>query len=538
MRVIPPKDVFTKKGWLSILACFLAATLLWGSHFIFEFKAVIYSGFPLWSIGISYVGCIIGGILSIWVFYKIPHHLMFFSSIIIFGICQILLQFAPKNHWSTLIALGGIGLSGSCLIGVLFTQLSPAFPDPKYNGRVNGLGYTAMNLMIMILSILNFLSTPIPIILLITIFIAAIVWMGYISKNHVDFSPQKPLKMSIFSSQPQTGSKLVMGFFWGFFLTNPFYAAVNLILNGGFNWNLSEFYFIMFVIIALFSIPNGVLLDVFGRKKVMLFGIGVLSLAFFVLIFPIDKNLLGILFPVILGIGTTLFLTSNSLIFLEFTDKRYIRGYMTVYYILSATGMLGGVLLGWALEPLYLNEPIYLTVVMLFLFLIATIITSQIRETLPDKEELEWKDAIQRVVIMYNSGIPIYSQNFTHSTENTASDSENLETQNNQTSGDTADELLSGTLVTVASILDEIARSRKSLKVIKREELSILIEEYQNVFMVVFTTKELSKIRQKMQVFLEEFGDFFEDALKREITDQVFFYPAKKLIQKHFLYYW
>jgi len=500
MRVIPPRDVFSKKGWLSIFACFLAATVLWGSHFVFEYRAVINSGLPLWTVGASYLGCILGGIVSIWIFYRIPHHIMFFGSVVSFGMFQIILQISIANPWMLILSLGGIGFSGSCLIGVMFTQLSPAFPDPKYNGRVNGLGYTAMNIIILVLTILNFLPTRIPIIIVICIFISGIICVGWISRGHGNPVLQKPFKMSLFSSQPQTGSKMLLGFFWGFFLTNPFYAAVTLIIHGGFNWNLSHFYFIVFFIISLLSIPNGILLDVLGRKKVMLFGIGVLSLAFFVLIFPIDKVVLGILFPVILGIGTTLFLTSNSLIFFEFTDKRYIRAYMTVYYLLSAVGMLGGVLLGWVLESLYLAEPIYITVVLLFLFLIATIITSQIKEPLPDKEELEWKNSIQRIVIMYNSGVPIYSQDTKRS--------------------------------------DEIVHSQKSLKVIKREGLSILIEEYQNVFMVVFTTKELSKIRQKMQVFLEEFGDFFEDALKNEIIDQAFFSPAKKLVQKHFFYYW
>ncbi len=100
------------------------------------------------------------------------------------------------------------------------------------------------------------------------------------------------------------------------------------------------------------------------------------------------------------------------------------------------------------------------------------------------------------------------------------------------------EELLSGTLTTVSSILDEISKSKRPLKVIKREGLSILIEDYNNVLMVVFSLEELSKIREKMQVFLQEFMDFFEDALRLEVTDQMAFRPAKKLIQKHFFYYW
>ncbi|WP_457556485.1 MFS transporter [Candidatus Harpocratesius sp.] len=536
MRIIPPKDIFTRKGWFSILSCFLAATILWGSHFIFEFIAVIESELPLWSVGMSYLGCIIGGVFALTIFQKIPHYLIFFVSIAMFGIFQITLQIAlqlTNSSWLVLLSLGGIGLSGSSFFGVMFTQLSPAFPDPKYNGRVNGLGYMAMNFIILVFGIVTFLKSPLLLIILLVLSIIGIISMGLSGHGDNKFPKQQPFKTKLFSVQPQSGSKLLMAFFWGFFLTNPFYAAINLIIHGEFKWSLPQFYLIFFFIIAIGSILNGILLDIWGRKKVMLFGIGVLSFAFFALIISIKDSILGIIFPMILGVGTTFFLTSNSLIFLEFTDKRYIRAYMMVYYIFSAIGMLGGILLGFVLESLYLSDPIYLTVVLLFLFILATITTSQIEETLPKKEELEWKDAIQRISILYKSGIPIYSQNICQISNSSV---ENQEPKN--LISETKEELLSGTLVTVSSILDEIVSSRKSLKVIKREEMSILIEEYQNVLMVVFTRLELSKIRQKMQEFLKEFGDFFEEALHQEITDQTVFYPTKKLVHKHFFYYW
>ena len=100
------------------------------------------------------------------------------------------------------------------------------------------------------------------------------------------------------------------------------------------------------------------------------------------------------------------------------------------------------------------------------------------------------------------------------------------------------DILLGGALVAVSSILDEIAQQTQSLKVIKKEHFSILIEEFENLTLVVFTTKELKVIRKKMKEFLKEFYFFFEDLIKMEITNITSFLPAKKLTQRHFQYYW
>ncbi|TFH31234.1 MAG: MFS transporter [Promethearchaeota archaeon] len=525
MNIFPPKDVFTKFQWLSIFACLIAGTLLWISHFLWEYLLLIANSINIWWVAISYLGCIVGGMVILWVNQRVSHYIIFILCYGAFGGIHIALKWVSEP-WIIIVGLFLLGLTGGGFVGVMFTQLSPAFPDPKYNGRVNGLGYATMNFLILLLILMDFFPSKLPITIMMGVFTGGTLLLAWVGRHDANITKQHQFKVKLFLANPLTSNRLIIAFFWGFFLTLPFYAAINLILHHSFSWNLNQFIITVFVTIATTSLPNGLLLDKLGRKKVMLFGIGMLSMAFFVLFLPISDMVLEILFPVILGIGTTLFLTSNSLIFIEFTEKHHLRDYFTIYYILMAVGMFGGVVLGLTLEDLYLDDPIYLTVVLLFLFLIATIVISQTDETLPKKEELDWKNAIQRIYIMYQSGVPIYSQMIKSSTVLTAQ-------QENMT-----EELLSGTLVTVSSILDEISRSQRPLKVIKREELSILIENCQNVLMVVFTSEELSKIREKMQVFLQEFVDFFEDALRLEVTNQTVFLPAKKLVQKHFFYYW
>ncbi len=409
ISIFPPKDVFTKFQWFSILACLISATMLWISHFLWEFLILIDNSMNLWWVAISYLGCIIGGMVILWINQRVSHYIIFFLCYGSFGGIHMVLRWISEP-WIIIVGLFLLGMAGGGFVGVMFTQLSPAYPDPKYNGRVNGLGYAGMNILILVLILIDLIPSNWPITLGMGLFIGGTLWMAWWGRHDANIPKQHPFKWKLFRAHPQTSNRLIIAFFWGFFLTLPFYAAINLILHQAFQWSLNQFIITVFVIIAVTSIPNGVLLDRIGRKKVMLFGIGLLLMGFFVLFLPISDPILAFLFPVILGTGTTLFLTSNSLIFIEFTDKHHLRDYFTIYYILMATGMFGGVMLGLGLEESYLEDPIYLTVVLLFLFLIATIVISQTDETLPNKKELEWKDKIQRVYLMYKSGIPIYSQ--------------------------------------------------------------------------------------------------------------------------------
>ena len=89
-------------------------------------------------------------------------------------------------------------------------------------------------------------------------------------------------------------------------------------------------------------------------------------------------------------------------------------------------------------------------------------------------------------------------------------------------------------LVAVSSLLQEFTREKKSLKVIKQEGFSILLEEGEKVLVAIITIKELKVIRQKLQEFLEEFQNFFGELIDKGIAETTVFLPAKRLAEKHF----
>jgi hypothetical protein len=99
----------------------------------------------------------------------------------------------------------------------------------------------------------------------------------------------------------------------------------------------------------------------------------------------------------------------------------------------------------------------------------------------------------------------------------------------------TDENLLGGALSAISSLLKEISTSKKPLKVIKQEGFTILIEEGEEIIVALFIVKELKKvIRRKMQDFIIEFQDFFEELINLEGVDQQVFLPARKLVEKYF----
>ena len=221
-----------------------------------------------------------------WINQRVSHYIVFFLCYGSFGGIHIALRWISEP-WIIIVGLFLLGMAGGGFVGVMFTQLSPAYPDPKYNGRVNGLGYAAMNILILALILIDLIPSNWPITLAMGLFTGGTLLMAWWGRHDANISKQHPFKWKLFLAHPQTSNRLIIAFFWGFFLTLPFYAAINLILHQAFQWNLNQFIITVFVTIAIASIPNGVLLDRFGRKRVMLFGIGLLSMGFFVLFLPI-----------------------------------------------------------------------------------------------------------------------------------------------------------------------------------------------------------------------------------------------------------
>jgi hypothetical protein len=156
---------------------------------------------------------------------------------------------------------------------------------------------------------------------------------------------------------------------------------------------------------------------------------------------------------------------------------------------------------------------------MLLILILATIIVFQLKETLPSKEELEWKDSIQYLYIIRKSGVPIFTYNFSEKRES----EERLR-----------DTLLSGILTAISTASRQIAREESPLKQVEHANFTIILEEGEEIFIALVSKKDLNILRTKLYDFLDDFHQMFNELLKTETNDILVFSPAKSLVQKYF----
>ncbi|MHA1721121.1 MAG: MFS transporter [Promethearchaeota archaeon] len=522
--LLPPADVFSRKQWISIIGADLAASLLWASHFIFEYNVCIKTGLELYFLLVCYLGCVLGGIFAIKIIPKMNYYFAFLLFLSL-DVLSLILLITMENPIIVIISLSAAGFFGSSFTGLIFIQFSYALPDPKYNGRANCGGYFVINLLIVFMILINSSKNPFGNIIFLLVIYSIIILFTLLGKSDLKLPEQTQLRIKEYLFEKKNFSEIFMAFFWGFFLTIPFYS-IYLTFEGR---NLQEFFntfvLILFITFVISVFLAGQIYDFFGRKAGMLLGLGIQALSFLLIVIFKGNYYLDYIFAIVLGIGTTFFLTSIPLIFVEITPKKYIRDKMTLAYIFMGLGMIFAVLIAELLKSEFNKDFSYLTVYLLFMFLIAAIFISQIKETLPSKQELEWKEEMQYLFLIFKSGVTIYKQDLTKLGKKTNyhEDSEIL---------------LGGALVAVSSIFNEILKDKKIIKVIKKENFTILIEEGKHVIMALFSLHEIKKIRKKMREFLDEFEDFFEDALVNGIAEKQMFMPTKKIVQKYFFNYW
>ena len=522
--ILPPADVFTRKQWISIIGADLAASILWASHFIFEYNVIIKTGLELYFLAICYFGCVLGGIFSLKIIPKLNYYFAFLFFLAL-DILFLILLITMENPIIVIITLFGAGFFGSSFTGLIFIQFSYALPDPKFNGRANCGGYFVINLLIVFMVLINSSQFPFGNIIFLIIIFTIIIISTLIGKSDVNLHPQSPLRISKYILDKKNITEIFMAFFWGFFLTIPFYS-IYLIFDGE---NMQEFFntfvLILFITFVISVFIAGQIYDILGRKVGMLLGLGIQALSFLLIVILKEEYYLDYIFPIVLGIGTTFYLTSIPLIFVEITPKKFIRDKMSLAYIFMGLGMIFAVAIAELLKFEFLKDYSYLTVYLLFMFLIAAIFISQVKETLPSKQELEWQGEMQYLFLIFKSGVTIYNQDLTKLGKKTQyrKDSEIL---------------LGGALVAVSSIFNEILRDKKIIKVIKQENYTIHIEEGKHVIMALIARHEIKKIRKKMQEFLDDFEDFFDDALVKGIAETQLFMPTRKIVQKYFFNYW
>ena len=390
MKKLQPLSKLTAKQNIFGIPITLAISLGNILHFTLEFSVLERVGLPYFFIIFHMIGVPVGSFVAIKISNKWNGISAFLSNFILLGIFLISLIIF-LNPLYTPFGLFGAGF----FIGVMGGPLSiaavssvPESRDPVFAGRIFGRAFAISSIFVIIYALLNLtINFTLSLIYFSLILIVSLVFT-LLTYKEFQFLTQENLKIIAYFKNKKNLSKMAVYFFHGFFIINTYYAAILI-----FDWislgtYLNSFVLFLFIIIAIGGIPAGNIADRIGRRITIMIGLAIQALAFLILSFLNDVNIiLIVIFILFLGIGFNFIYVGFTQLRIELPEKETFRDEISLSIGMLGIGSAVGVILGEVMQFLIRTNTAYLTIVLLFVFICATIVVFQVQETLPSRSE-------------------------------------------------------------------------------------------------------------------------------------------------------
>jgi len=291
----------------------------------------------------------------------------------------------------------------------------------------------------------------------------------------------------------------------------------------------------------LYLIAAGCFLDYVGRKYAMV--IGILVLSFFlisygsftgeeiVFIYGFPKRIFLSLHYAfsILPILLTIFTVSG-----DFSTERgniKYRGRINgLFMSLLFVGVITGVLFSQGINALYnafpvLNDwiPDFPGRMNAYLLIIILVWMMAMKEILISKET-KWASTIKFLYVFSKDGVCLYSQNFERKKQPKDENQHQLD-----------EDLIAGGLSGVLTIITEITRSKKNLRIISKEGVKLMFSYGKYHIAALISTMDLPVLMKKLDEFSREFEHKFSNELKNFAGYVNPFKPAKYIVKKYFI---
>lgn len=359
-------------------------------HFILEFSALKQASLPYFFIIFHMIGVTAGALFSLEVAYKWNNLVAYLCYFILFISFLISLEILIHPLYIPFALFG----AGFCIGGISgFGMVNTFSGNPEYGpptgGRTLGLGLFIASILVIIYAIINNAGIFILNLIFFALILVTSLVSTFVSKKDIQIIAQKRLNVVSFFKSKENLSRLAVAFFHGFFIINTYYAAILIFDLLGLVQYLNTFVIILFVVVVLVSNPVGVVADIIGRRFTGMIGLAIQAFAFLILSFLNQVNIaLIIIFTITLGIGFTFIYIGFFQILIESPKRSVLRDEFTISMAFLGIGAAIGVVLGEVLQYLIRTNAAYLTIVLLFIFICATIAVFQVKETLPSKSEV------------------------------------------------------------------------------------------------------------------------------------------------------
>ncbi|OLS15378.1 MAG: hypothetical protein RBG13Loki_1009 [Promethearchaeota archaeon CR_4] len=277
-------------------------------------------------------------------------------------------------------------------------------------------------------------------------------------------------------------------------------------------------WFVISIVALVISPIIGVIADQFGRKIVFALASGVTAVMFGLFAFsgqatgdqwfPIIVFVCLILF----GVAYPAILVSQFAIFPELSDDILRLRIIAWCLFLHVTGIAAGLVISALFDT---PDMAYFFLATNFLT-IGLLVTSNARETLPDKEELLWPKVIRHLYIYHSqSGTGIYDTSFEGSSSPHHS-------------------LVTGGLAGISRLIGEVTRRDGHLTSIQQQDATILFNSGQYITAALVVEKTLNTLHVKLKDLVTEFEDLFQEYLRDFTRDVVKYTPTESLVRRIF----
>jgi hypothetical protein len=271
-------------------------------------------------------------------------------------------------------------------------------------------------------------------------------------------------------------------------------------------------------LLGIGGLIGGYVADHYGRRNVMI----LMIILIFIGIFEISSDLLGI--PLFLNyfiliikslcIGLPFFMAVCVSQDIFQKEKMYSAAGVAVSFFFLGEGM-GAVL---AVQLLPLGSSIVFPILLGCMGIMGILVffVAYTKETLPAKEELEWKDVIRDFFcIVSESGICVYRHTF----------KEEIKIEEN---------LFAGGISGIVNMVQEMVKSEKKTKVIDQEDVKLLFENEENVTCILISRKNLKILREKLKDITHEIEVLYKDVFPTWEGNLDVFIPIGSIVKKYF----
>ncbi|NVM55627.1 MAG: hypothetical protein HWN66_18130 [Candidatus Helarchaeota archaeon] len=262
--------------------------------------------------------------------------------------------------------------------------------------------------------------------------------------------------------------------------------------------------------VLVISIPAGVLMDRIGRKELWISSLIFLGLGLSLFGLIVAPEICILTF-IIGGIGIGIFLNCIVVTFIDLPDAQsrlYIGRSWSIYFL----GIMSGI--GFSMMTIMI-DPTYISLIIMFTCFIAIFSVLHAKETLPSKEEREWRDCIQYLLLIHMDGICLIHHPF-------------IEIE----LGD--QDLIAGGLTGIISLVQEMTKSKERIEILSQKDFKMLLNYGKYTTAVILSTKDLKILHTKLDQFIFEFEDLFQEFLTDWTGSISIFKPAERLIIRFF----